>query len=1552
MRRKTEISPSRSNFKSRSLSRRSDAAPSTSSLDGTRRSVLMNRTNPSSSVSFLSGDATPAIKAASVSFIQTHLPHQLRPLMFFAGEPALTTISQLPDLVKDVKRMCAFTDSEGIESAVQSSPTASKPPRTAKEVSGRPHLPVVIAAKKMNGTAAGEAPLILAKLEQLQWNIFPVAATSAAEERVMISAASQVPLTVPWHNKKNLWKRLLQKSTSLFPLLTAAARSDVTLTDVRVGAVLLSFIYNLLQELPFEKQRRAARLCENLGLVRTCMTILQRHHTSINDSGDQGLLYATIRVNEAAVLLLSIASMHNTKVAVVLRLSRDSRKMLQVAESAFQLLGTKLSNYRKLSDFDCVMPKPSLKGKSGEATANAHQALREVERLVRASSGASSAFVHACISLFFLAKSPATAQELGPRCVGICCHALNVLAVFRYRMIAKLVSVVAAGFEELQPAEVTKEAASMCWVAQWIRHLEAAVFWSIALLQRVCANSKAAALNSEEAHKWNAYTTLFLVISSIAEEGYSGAAISDDEGTSVAYQTLIGNHHRSDIVYASLVLMASIMQGNRPLGIEMLKPLGGTAAVVRVVLRLPERRLTQWQQYYLLLSALYGLSRLPSGDESPSALNMRVPSYLRFPTLTPSPPRMRATRSNSDLINSVRDGFSDGSADGSLSVPRGYPLTSLLPVDRNPQWFSPELAGGRAVEQSTVVPPEGTVTLPWQFLDPSIPSSQEEPNHLDESPPKPLTPSSSEQQVAVLQHHVARLQLLNDKRDDSSENSDSHHRYRVVYERSNGSSGSPRMESQPQSLYFRANFPCGNLQRAIKVSPEEYDLVLAWDTSTNSFTQWFCFSVGNYDPGRTYTFNILNMEKKGSTFNDGQRPLMYHVRSSRPAGPVPPKDDWKRVGHDIFYFQNPYARPARESLKGHRPTQTQLARSGVTQCASPTLPTHPRSRATTRRAPPAASPTTSFNTSPPRGRPPKKAGGTVRHPAEGPKLFTLSFKVTMPSDGGVVYFANCFPYTYADLLQHLESLGSRYAQRGAVGESPFTVQSLCTSLGGLPVPIVTATASINADGVRYTTEEIRARPICVLTARIHPGETNSSYVMHGLLDALAGGRDESTPRVADVSRALLQRFVFKIVPMLNPDGVLMGNHRCSLAGVDLNRDYLHPEPETNPVIYSLKQLLRHHMQREQRPVTLFTDFHGHSRATNFLIYGCTQATAAATSKGKKKGAPEECASLGGEGDGGPPPPDPFAPEKILPTVLSNVCPSFSISQSSFATAKSKRNTGRVVMHQQFGIRMSYTVEGTMVGGKGANYRCVGEVPPRSSSAWDSMQLDSHYSQGTYMNMGVSFLLSLKMLCDAEDDARRAMEGDQITNETRVPAMDQTWEQVAMAGIGKQPPKEELFGEVPETLSVPRLPSVGSYAVGCLEHRGGVPTSESSSLVECSRLPLAYKLDALQYLLRGSLMAFEDGGEDEEEDSDEAESDGDDIGSVHGPQQKERIATLKVLSHVPRTDGDSQDDGDDDLLSLDDDVEDNDGISPLEGGADDDGLLLPPGEMINASFFRL
>jgi murein tripeptide amidase MpaA len=62
------------------------------------------------------------------------------------------------------------------------------------------------------------------------------------------------------------------------------------------------------------------------------------------------------------------------------------------------------------------------------------------------------------------------------------------------------------------------------------------------------------------------------------------------------------------------------------------------------------------------------------------------------------------------------------------------------------------------------------------------------------------------------------------------------------------------------------------------------------------------------------------------------------------------------------------------------------------------------------------------------------------------------------------------------------------------------------------------------------------------------GETQASWMMRGFIDYLTGPSLDA--------KILRDNFVFKIVPMLNPDGVVNGNYRCSLSGQDLNRQVL------------------------------------------------------------------------------------------------------------------------------------------------------------------------------------------------------------------------------------------------------------------------------------------------------------------------------------------------------------------------------------------------------------
>ena len=76
--------------------------------------------------------------------------------------------------------------------------------------------------------------------------------------------------------------------------------------------------------------------------------------------------------------------------------------------------------------------------------------------------------------------------------------------------------------------------------------------------------------------------------------------------------------------------------------------------------------------------------------------------------------------------------------------------------------------------------------------------------------------------------------------------------------------------------------------------------------------------------------------------------------------------------------------------------------------------------------------------------------------------------------------------------------------------------------------------------------------------------------------------------------------------MINPDGVVIGNSRCSLAGLDLNRRWSDPNPIMHPEIYLLKNNMTL-CESQSGGISIFCDLHGHNKQMNAFIYGCNKA---------------------------------------------------------------------------------------------------------------------------------------------------------------------------------------------------------------------------------------------------------------------------------------------------------------------------------------------------------
>lgn len=84
----------------------------------------------------------------------------------------------------------------------------------------------------------------------------------------------------------------------------------------------------------------------------------------------------------------------------------------------------------------------------------------------------------------------------------------------------------------------------------------------------------------------------------------------------------------------------------------------------------------------------------------------------------------------------------------------------------------------------------------------------------------------------------------------------------------------------------------------------------------------------------------------------------------------------------------------------------------------------------------------------------------------------------------------------------------------------------------------------------------------MITARVHPGEAQASWICQGLIEFLISDHPEAV--------AIRKNFIIKVIPMLNPDGVIYGNYRCSLLGFDLNRRWVQPSRVLDPTVYYTK----------------------------------------------------------------------------------------------------------------------------------------------------------------------------------------------------------------------------------------------------------------------------------------------------------------------------------------------------------------------------------------------
>ena len=170
-------------------------------------------------------------------------------------------------------------------------------------------------------------------------------------------------------------------------------------------------------------------------------------------------------------------------------------------------------------------------------------------------------------------------------------------------------------------------------------------------------------------------------------------------------------------------------------------------------------------------------------------------------------------------------------------------------------------------------------------------------------------------------------------------------------------------------------------------------------------------------------------------------------------------------------------------------------------------------------------------------------------------------------------------------------------------------------------------------------------------------------MVKGVIDYLLSDSEDA--------KLLRKNYVFRIVPMINPDGVIYGNYRCSLLGYDLNRRWKAPDRSFQPTIYYTKRTIR--FMSQEREISLFCDLHAHSIRKNVFMYGCSCPIYDGKSAYKN------------------------AATRVIPLLMSQLDGNFSYKSSRFQMEKSRESTARIVLFKKFQIVNSYMSEASFFG---------------------------------------------------------------------------------------------------------------------------------------------------------------------------------------------------------------------------------------------------------------
>lgn len=175
----------------------------------------------------------------------------------------------------------------------------------------------------------------------------------------------------------------------------------------------------------------------------------------------------------------------------------------------------------------------------------------------------------------------------------------------------------------------------------------------------------------------------------------------------------------------------------------------------------------------------------------------------------------------------------------------------------------------------------------------------------------------------------------------------------------------------------------------------------------------------------------------------------------------------------------------------------------------------------------------------------------------------VELRLKLKPEQDTMWVAHQPPYTTA----RLEQLLANYQD-----DPQMRMHTIGESAEGKPLHLLTIT---NPD---IPAEQ---KKVIWLMARQHSWESGTSWVMEGALQYLLD---------ASEGQALLDKHIFQVMPMADPDGVARGGVRFNKFGHDLNRNWDLVKPEEMPEIYAQKTAIVNWLL-QGNPIDVFLSLH-------------------------------------------------------------------------------------------------------------------------------------------------------------------------------------------------------------------------------------------------------------------------------------------------------------------------------------------------------------------------